>query len=55
VSINGYDSSLLNGLQALPGWLAFLNELTSTWVGFINALYWIGAAVFTLFAPLVAN
>ncbi|KAL4919179.1 hypothetical protein BDW62DRAFT_200060 [Aspergillus aurantiobrunneus] len=38
-STNGYDSSLLNGLQALPGWLPFMEHPSSVWLGFINALY----------------
>ncbi|KAL4883422.1 general substrate transporter [Aspergillus karnatakaensis] len=54
-STNGYDSSLLNGLQALPGWLEFMEHSSSVWLGFINALYWIGAATITLAAATVAN
>ncbi|KAL4961093.1 uncharacterized protein BDV14DRAFT_204092 [Aspergillus stella-maris] len=54
-STNGYDSSLLNGLQALPRWLEFMEQPSSIWLGFINALYWIGAATTTPAAATVAN
>ncbi|CEN61725.1 hypothetical protein ASPCAL08375 [Aspergillus calidoustus] len=54
-STNGYDSSLLNGLQALPIWLEFLDQPSSVWLGFINALYWIGAATTTVAAAVVAT
>ncbi|GLA90810.1 hypothetical protein AtubIFM57143_000417 [Aspergillus tubingensis] len=43
-STNGYDSSLLNGLQSLPVWMSFMGTPAGTWLGFINTLYWIGAA-----------
>ncbi|KAF5709079.1 hexose transporter [Fusarium mundagurra] len=39
-SANGYDGSLMNGLQALPKWNAFMNMPTGAWLGFINAIYW---------------
>lgn len=54
-STNGYDSSLLNGLQALPRWLEFMEHPSSVWLGFVNALYWVGAATTTLAAATVAN
>ncbi|KAF5573552.1 hexose transporter [Fusarium subglutinans] len=39
-SANGYDGSLMNGLQALPKWNVFMNMPTGAWLGFINAIYW---------------
>ncbi|KAF4958816.1 hypothetical protein FGADI_2160 [Fusarium gaditjirri] len=39
-SANGYDGSLMNGLQALPKWNAFMDIPRGAWLGFINAIYW---------------
>ncbi|TVY67879.1 Lactose permease [Fusarium oxysporum f. sp. cubense] len=39
-SANGYDGSLMNGLQALPKWNQFMNMPQGAWLGFINAIYW---------------
>ncbi|KAL2818725.1 general substrate transporter [Aspergillus cavernicola] len=49
-SANGYDGSLLHGLQALDSWEEFMHHPTGAWLGFINGAYWIG----TFFASLVA-
>ncbi|KAJ5980011.1 general substrate transporter [Penicillium waksmanii] len=54
-SANGYDSSLLNGLQSLPIYLDFMGGPEGTWLGFINTLYWIGAAVTATAAAWVSN
>ncbi|PSN65736.1 sugar transporter [Corynespora cassiicola Philippines] len=35
---NGYDGSMMNGLQSLPQWDEFMNRPRSTWLGFINSL-----------------
>jgi hypothetical protein len=37
---NGYDLSLMNGLQALPRWNEFINKPAGARLGFINATYW---------------
>ncbi len=50
-SANGYDGSLMNGLQALPQWESFMNHPTGAWLGFVNAVQSLGA--FISF-PLVA-
>ncbi|KKY28048.1 putative sugar transporter [Diplodia seriata] len=42
-SANGYDGSLMNGLQALPQWNAFMHTPTGAWLGFINAVSSIGS------------
>ncbi|KAL1636199.1 hypothetical protein SLS58_009893 [Diplodia intermedia] len=42
-SANGYDGSLMNGLQALPQWNAFMHTPTGGWLGFINAVSSIGS------------
>ncbi|KAF5229920.1 hypothetical protein FAUST_10084 [Fusarium austroamericanum] len=39
-SANGYDGSLMNGLQALPKWNKFMDHPQNAWLGFINAIYW---------------
>jgi MFS family permease len=44
-SANGYDGSLMNGLQALPQWEAFMNTPKGAWLGFINAVQSLGAFV----------
>lgn len=54
-SANGYDSSLLNGLQSLDVWMSFMQNPDGTWLGFINTLYWIGAASTALVAPWASN
>ncbi|TPX13097.1 uncharacterized protein E0L32_006523 [Thyridium curvatum] len=33
---NGFDGSMMNGLQALPQWHTFMNNPTGAWLGFIN-------------------
>ncbi|KAH8661063.1 hypothetical protein BGZ61DRAFT_564569 [Ilyonectria robusta] len=41
----GYDSSMTNGLLALPTWNSFMNYPTGAWLGFINCIYIIGILV----------
>ncbi|KAH8601507.1 glucose transporter HXT1 [Bisporella sp. PMI_857] len=41
-SANGYDGSLMNGLQALPQWREFMDNPKGAWLGFINAIQSIG-------------
>jgi hypothetical protein len=48
-SANGYDGSLMNGLQALPRWNEFMNKPAGAWLGFINAIYWRKYFSFTFF------
>lgn len=50
-SANGYDGSMMNGLQALPQWQTFMKHPTGAWLGFINAVQSLGA--FTMY-PVVA-
>lgn len=42
-SANGYDGSLMNGLQSLPQWQSFMNHPSGSWLGFINAAQSLGA------------
>jgi hypothetical protein len=40
---NGYDGSMMNGLQSLDQWQTFMNYPTGAWLGFINAAPSLGA------------
>jgi hypothetical protein len=37
-SANGYDGSMMNGLQIFPIWHTFMNNPAGAWLGFINAV-----------------
>jgi len=54
-SANGYDGSLMNGLQALHQWRDFMNTPTGVWLGFINAIYWAGTGITYLTMPWISN
>ncbi|KFY89170.1 hypothetical protein V500_05902 [Pseudogymnoascus sp. VKM F-4518 (FW-2643)] len=54
-SSNGYDGSLMNGLQTLDTWQTFMQHPKSEWLGFINAIYWVGTGVSYPIAAWVAN
>lgn len=41
-SANGYDGSLQNGLQVLDQWEDFMGHPAGAWLGWINAIYWLG-------------
>jgi MFS family permease len=42
-SANGFDGSLMNGLQALPQWQDFMHHPTGAWLGFVNAAQSLGS------------
>ncbi|KAL5002214.1 hypothetical protein BDV10DRAFT_191788 [Aspergillus recurvatus] len=48
---DSYDGTLMNGLQALPRWQAFMDSPTGAWLGFVNAVQNLSA--FVLY-PVVA-
>ncbi|KAM0720702.1 hypothetical protein Q7P37_004839 [Cladosporium fusiforme] len=54
-SANGYDGSLMNGLQALHQWRDFMDTPTGEWLGFINAIYWAGTGLTYLLMPWLSN
>ncbi|KAF9698631.1 hypothetical protein EKO04_003916 [Ascochyta lentis] len=54
-SANGYDGSLMNGLQALPQWEDFMDTPRGAWLGFINAIYWLGMGISYPLTAFVAN
>ncbi|KAJ5257110.1 Major facilitator superfamily domain general substrate transporter [Penicillium angulare] len=54
-SANGYDGSLMNGLEALDQWKAFMNNPAGAWLGWINAIYWLGCGIGYPSASWIAN
>src|SRR3954470_3975012 len=54
-SANGYDGSLMNNLQTLPEWYAVMGNPTGPWLGFINAVYWLGLGIFFPVAAWMSN
>lgn len=44
-SANGYDGSLMNGLEALEQWKSFMDKPTGAWLGWINGIYLLGGGV----------
>jgi MFS family permease len=44
-SSNGYDGSLMNGLQALDQWNDFMNTPAGAWLGWLNGIYWVGCFI----------
>ncbi|KAM0327408.1 hypothetical protein ACHAQA_005694 [Verticillium albo-atrum] len=52
---NGFDGSLMNGFLALPQWHEFMEYPTGAWMGFINAIYMIGAGAAYPAAAWVCN
>ncbi|KAL4733955.1 general substrate transporter [Aspergillus similis] len=54
-SSNGFDGSLVNGLQSLDSWMDFMGQPSGTWLGLINAVYSLGALVSTIFAAWCSN
>ncbi|KAE8142489.1 general substrate transporter [Aspergillus pseudotamarii] len=54
-SSNGFDGSLVNGLQSLDSWLEFMQMPSSTWLGFINAIYAAGAIFSSMAAGWACN
>jgi MFS family permease len=51
----GYDISLMNGLQSLDQWQAFMGQPTGAWLGFINALQSLGSMIFQPVCAWAAN
>ncbi|KAK1996230.1 sugar transporter [Colletotrichum falcatum] len=41
-SANGYDSSIVGGLLALPRWKAFMGNPSGAHLGWITSIYWLG-------------
>ncbi|GJJ08646.1 hypothetical protein Clacol_002865 [Clathrus columnatus] len=54
-SINGYDSSVVNGLQLLPDWQSFFHKPNGTALGFVNAAQGIGSLIAIPIAPYASD
>ncbi|KAL2829409.1 general substrate transporter [Aspergillus cavernicola] len=54
-SSNGYDGSLMNGLQALPLWQDFMGHPNGAWLGFINGAPSLGSIIATWPAAWVSQ
>jgi len=52
---SGFDSSMINGLQAVNSWDTFFNSPRSTLLGLISAMYSLGAIVVLPVVPLVTD
>lgn len=44
-SSNGYDGSMMNGLQSLDQWQVFMDKPMGAWLGFINGAMSLGSVV----------
>ncbi|KAJ7866427.1 hypothetical protein B0H14DRAFT_3593938 [Mycena olivaceomarginata] len=54
-STNGYDGSMMNGLQSLPQWEGYFDHPTKGKLGLLNAIQNIGALAGYPFAPYMAD
>ena len=54
-STNGYDGSMMNGLQSLPQWQMAFNYPGSSMLGLLNAIQNIGILVGLPFTPYFAD
>jgi len=54
-STNGYDGSMMNGLQSLPQWQSYFKKPGSGELGLLNAIQNIGALAAYPFAPYLSD
>ncbi|KAK7447455.1 hypothetical protein VKT23_014164 [Stygiomarasmius scandens] len=54
-STNGYDGSMMNGLQSLPQWENYFNNPSASQLGLLNAIQNIGALAAYPFAPYLSD
>ncbi|KAF8068788.1 general substrate transporter [Lyophyllum atratum] len=54
-STNGYDGSMMNGLQSLTQWNSYFNTPTGSKLGLLNAIQNIGALAAYPFAPYLSD
>ncbi|KAG7447741.1 MFS general substrate transporter [Guyanagaster necrorhizus] len=52
---SGFDSSMMNGLQAVDSWDTFYHSPRSTLLGLMSAIYSLGAIAVLLFVPYVTD
>ncbi|KAH7121681.1 sugar transporter [Dactylonectria macrodidyma] len=51
----GYDGSMSGGLLALSQWTGFMDNPAGSWLGFINAIYWVAFGIGIPVAGWAAN
>ncbi|KAL0947440.1 hypothetical protein HGRIS_013548 [Hohenbuehelia grisea] len=54
-STNGYDGSMMNGLQSLPQWKNYFNQPSGSMLGLLNAIQNIGSLASYPFSPYLAD
>lgn len=54
-STNGYDGSMMNGLQSLPQWQGYFNNPSNSMLGLLNAIQNIGSLAAYPFAPYLSD
>ncbi|THV00456.1 general substrate transporter [Dendrothele bispora CBS 962.96] len=54
-STNGYDGSMMNGLQSLPQWKGYFNNPSNSKLGLLNAIQNIGSLAAYPFAPYISD
>ncbi|VDB84795.1 unnamed protein product [Peniophora sp. CBMAI 1063] len=54
-TVNGYDSSLVNGLQILPGWQTSFGDPKTSSLGLISAAQMIGGIISLPMAPYLSD
>ncbi|KAG6917656.1 hypothetical protein DXG01_001631 [Tephrocybe rancida] len=52
---SGFDSSMINGLQAVNSWDTFFNSPRSTLLGLISAMYSLGAIIVLPLVPVITD
>ncbi|KAI6355452.1 hypothetical protein MCOR25_008173 [Pyricularia grisea] len=52
---SGFDSSMMNSLQAVPSWVAYFDNPTSARLGLLNAMYSLGAIMAVPFVPTISQ
>jgi len=52
---SGFDSSMMNGLQAVATWQVFFNHPKTTILGLLSAMYSLGSVASLPFVPFVAD
>ena len=54
-STNGFDGSMMNGLQSLPQWQDAFNHPGSSMLGLLNAIQNVGVVAGLPFAPYISD
>ncbi|KAG2341803.1 general substrate transporter [Suillus weaverae] len=54
-TLNGFDSSMINNLQILPGWQGYFHKPQGMKLGLVNSAHGIGILIGTPFSPYVSD